>query len=319
MAHVCLNSNKHKRHPPHKKDFSDDDDEECDLEKWTPPTKAARKMFADDMELEPLITPAIAPISPDAISSMPKPPTISETIFRLHQNLTSSIEKPKERKRKKKSVETAIPAHLEHHLYAKPTPCVSSCAQPMSNANYGYFTPFLLNESQMMQTSDSSKASLTSNSNTNTLSCGSHLNSMSSPVHMTSQLFPSINHAVKPFNNNSVKIKTECTAFGKETSALLKPPDLIPYNGDMFGRETSPASHPPLLKPREFPALSFIDNNYTMLENIKVEQQMVEASTSTEDLNGSHLDSSSSTSSIPLSATNLANVSLRVFKLYKIA
>lgn len=263
-------------------------------------------MFADDIELEQMMAPTISPISPDTISSMPKPPTISETIFRLHQNLSSSIEKPKDKKRKKKPMETSIPSHLEHHLYARPSPCVSSCAQPSSNPNYGYFTPFLLNDSHVSQKSESLPNGMQSNRDPK-----------SSPTPMPSKSLSAPNpFMVKPFGTSPVSMINEFKTHGDQ-----KPPNLVPYNLDMSGRESCyfPPSHPPLLKPPDFPLMNFINENCIAKEAIKKESSLtMEASTSTDDLNRSQ-QTLSSNSSIPLNAANLTNVSLRVIKLYKIA
>lgn len=327
-----MNSNKHKRHPTHKKDFSDDeDDDDCQqIEKWSPPTKAARKMFDTNNDLE-----VVAPtITPDTISSMPKPPTISETIFRLHQNLNSSVEKSKEKKRKKKSTETGIPAHLEHHLYAKPTPCVSSCSQPnTNNSNYGYFAQFSANDSKLYSESNQSNKSLNfGQNNVHPSDC------MSAPVQSTSHSTPhSTSHSTYDSKSfliplNEVK-KEEKGLNGQQT--IPAPPHIKPYYEYCSSNNLDPYSKPPLLKQelgQQTQQKAIQSNSYVIESNAnnnfhinnrmngmnelkQMDSRMVEASTSTEDLNSACIALKPSVNSNP---PNVSNVSLRVFKLYKI-
>ena len=276
-------------------------------------------MFETDFEL---LAPNIPAITAATISSMPKPPTISETIYRLHQNLNSSAEKPKEKKRKKKSIECAIPAHLEHHLYAKPNPCVSSCTQPNTNlANYGYFAQFSGNDSKLFSESFQSKQS--SNCGLNYGFHSSNYMSSQTPTQTTSQTsLPNI----KPFQNGRTPNETAAN------SKMSAPPNIKPY----YEYNCEPYLQPPLLKPPELEQTTMQSNNYgiesqtndkSLMNNrfngdnkvttsLQLSDRMVEASTSTDDLGGV---SSVELPFNPSANTNRANnVSFRVFKLYKI-
>ncbi|CAG2167486.1 unnamed protein product, partial [Oppiella nova] len=242
--------NKHKRHPPHKKDFSSDTEEynsdDCDDEcgpQWTPPTKAARKMFenCDESDLmNGLISaPSISSISADTISSMPKPPTISETIHRLHQNLNSSSDKQKEKKRKKRANESSVPPHLLNHSYAKlndQKSRVSSCTQPNSQTSCEYFAHFSLNDSNIsdMESIKSQEVNHTSSPHsTHFLSANCSSTSTQSTPHSQSSL--NTDCMFSPVLENPLNSEPKANQMNESEEQYVmrpmvsQPPHIIPY------------------------------------------------------------------------------------------
>ncbi|XP_054162658.1 lysine-specific demethylase 4C-like [Oppia nitens] len=311
--------NKHKRHPTHKKDYSSDTEEDSDccdelLQDCALPTKAARKMFengteSDVMNLE-IAAPNIPSISSDTISSMPKPPTISETIHRLHQNLNSSKEK-KDKKRKKTSHESTVPPHLLTHSYAKS--CVSSCTQPKTQPN-SEFNQYLQNDSNVSQITKSftNIKSESSNTSSNFHSYTSSYNTVLSPL-----ISPQINGVIEDKMQTNTKGSELMINLSNQQMIYQPPPQIKPYYEECLADDHKPSAQPPILKAPDL----YDNNNKTYLLNNDLNglklpngsvicngalNNMVEASTSTDDLEIAF----DANSSLQTSSTNNKNTVL---------
>jgi hypothetical protein len=331
---------------------------------FTPPTKAARKMFESDNGTTDLLqmtsnAPSIAAISPDVISSMPKPPSIEDTILRLHKNLKSSKEeKTEKKKRKKRSNGTEIPPHLLNHSYAKPNQdtCVSSCTQPNTNhLNTDYFAHLssVLNFADCDSLQPQNKLKEVINASNPELPFPQFSNSMSkSESSAHSQPFQYNNDYknfpldVNVFQNQSFVnpltenylVKSEVKSrIGQQMGVnevhgmecQMVPPLIIPYYQYSVDN-MSPPSQPPLLNPQDL----VLSNNFgfdgklnsNLFSNAchqlingsnSGDLKMVEASTSTEDLdplNGvNHVNHTNNNSN---HSNRANNVSFKIFKCY---